>query len=431
LILRFGVENFLSFHKYVQVDLTAMSCTDEPSLVHPFGGARHGVLPVMAVYGANASGKSNLVEAFVFLRSAVVHSQTEWKPGARIPRTAFHLDEAARSAPSRFDCDLVVDGVRYHFGFVCDDERFLEEWLYAWPSGRRQVWYHRTIDDEPWYFGPNFPEAPRARRQIVASVRPNSLFISAAAQQNHDAIGRIYAMLAVGVVQPPMRDVEGGITLFDQGSPLFDEENRSALTRLLRAADIGVTDFRVVDRAAMITDVADRLDADGGAGGKMLRDALSRFGPPQELQLGHRTRSGEIVYFDSRLESYGTMMLLSRLNGVFAAISAGGLLVADEIDRSLHPRLCAAIISLFTDPRSNTRGAQLLLTAHDQSLTQHLRRDEIVFVDKGTDGASLLTPLSDFKTRKRDDIRRGLSDGRFGGVPTLADLPSALMPHGR
>jgi predicted ATPase len=100
-------------------------------------------------------------------------------------------------------------------------------------------------------------------------------------------------------------------------------------------------------------------------------------------------------------------------------------LIVDEIDTSLHPDLCAAIVNLFTDPRTNPNGAQLLFSTHERDLLNHLRRDEVVLVDKGRDGASRLSVASDFDVRGRQELRRVHAEGRLGGVPVLADLRAA------
>ncbi len=115
------------------------------------------------------------------------------------------------------------------------------------------------------------------------------------------------------------------------------------------------------------------------------------------------------------------------LDAALGALAAGALLVADELDLCLHPRLSKAVVELFTDSDSNPHGAQLLFSTHNEALLNAMRRDSIVFVDKDPQtGASSLTPLSDFTTRKRDDIRRAYAEGRFGGVPVIGDLAGAV-----
>ena len=153
-----------------------------------------------------------------------------------------------------------------------------------------------------------------------------------------------------------------------------------------------------------------------------MSSALEERGIPRELRLLHGTTTDEWE-LDPGLESRGTWILLSRLNDLLTLLREGRLLVIDEIDTSLHPDLCGALVDLFTSPQTNPRGAQLLFTTHDRSLLSRLRTDEIVLADKGQDGATQLRAASDYKgVRAREDLRRAHEHGRLRGVPVLGDL---------
>ncbi|MCB9760074.1 MAG: ATP-binding protein [Alphaproteobacteria bacterium] len=424
MLLRFGFENHTSFRDYTELSLVAAGISDEPDHRLAAEGTPHGVLPVVGLYGANAAGKSNVVGAFSFFREAVLASQVERKPDALIPVNPFLLDSASPGRPMRADCDLILDGTRYHYGFVADRYRYLEEWLFAWPKGRQQVWFERKAGgDDPWYFGPNLKGR---NRQIAELTRPNSLFLSAAAQLNHAQLGPLYEAFSGGMLRSH-QPVESGPMILSKDAPVLQAAHRHTVVGLLQVADLGIVALQERDEAERMQDLLTNLGEQGiiGEAVLLLRDEIGARGA-RSIRLGHRAISGEVTWLDFERESRGTQMLLHRLNTVLMALAHGRLLVIDEIDTSLHPHLCARLVGLFTDPRANPKGAQLLFTTHDETLLQHLRRDEVYLVDKDTGGVSRLTPLTDFETRKRDDIQRGYDEGRFGGVPILGDFAAVV-----
>lgn len=425
MLLRFGFSNHRSFRDPVEVSFAASALKDLPHARPSSPAVKHGLLPVMAIYGANASGKSNVLRA---LRAMVAHirsSHTRLEPGAPIPRHPFKLDDEALASPTRFDCDLLLDGVRYHYGFSFSDVAFEEEWLYAWPNGHKQLWFHRSgADREAWYFGPSL-KGQRAR--IAEFTRNNSLFLSTAAQNNHPALGRLYGYFTRSVQLWDGFPMDAP-TMWSE-SMVHQPEQYARVLALLRQADLGIESFRVEDRQDWIVDTIEELQ--GGSStqelAEQLRERLSREGSPKQLVLGHTGAGERVQWLEPQEESDGTHALLNILHMLLPVLQHGHLLVIDELDRSLHPHLVQAVLSLFTGADSNPKGAQLLFTTHDADTLSVLRRDEVVVVEKSRDGVSQLRPLSDFHARKGDDLRRNYLDGRYGGVPRLGDFRRALQ----
>src|ERR1019366_8784531 len=143
MLLRFGVQNLRSIHDKQELSLVASALDDTPAglIDCPAAGGR--LLPAVVVYGANASGKSNLVKALRWMRQAVLLSHTSGEPEGGVPRRPFALDPASRTAPTTCDVDFVIDDVRYHYGFEASDQAFVREWLYSFPNGRRQILFER------------------------------------------------------------------------------------------------------------------------------------------------------------------------------------------------------------------------------------------------------------------------------------------------
>lgn len=421
MLLRFGVENYRSFRDYAELSFVATKLRDAPLWRIPADGVPTGLLPVLGVYGANASGKSNLLKALDALVAHVGHSFADLKPGQAIPWTPWRLNRGEGSPLTRLDIDFLVDGVRHHYGFRFNSVRFEEEWLFRWPKGTRQVIFHRDHREaEPWSFG---RELRGAKRLIADSTRPNSLFLSAAAHLNHDDLGRVAA--AITEQCRPEAPIElSGHPLFEQTSPLLHEGHRPTVRRLLASADLGVRDLSARPVPEARKAILDHLRA------TVHPDAFDEVSkqfeseePPVEVWLKHGADDADSWELPPAQESRGTHVLLARLHDLLHVLTAGGLLMLDEIDTSLHPEICAALVGLFTGGRTNPHGAQLLFTTHDRSLLSSLRRDEVVLVDKTPDGASSLRVASDFRgVRARDDLRRAHEQGRLGGVPVLGDF---------
>ncbi len=424
MLLRFGVQNYLSFRDYTEVSLLSTRFTDAPAHRLSWSGAKHGVLPTLAVYGANASGKTNLLGALMALRHEIVTSYVDRKPDQALPHRPFALDPSTETAPTQLDVDFIVGGVRYQYGLRYDARRVVEEWLYAYPSRSRQVWFHRNAEEaEPFYFGSHL----KGRKRTLAELtRPNSLFLSAAAQHNQEQLTPIYQWFSQNLQYDHGIRSLGHQPLFQADSPLLDPAHREVVRELLKQADLGVTDFRTHEEEDVIEGM--RSLAGNSAFPPELRRQFERMidNPPLSIELAHRDSQGSEVFLPAELESHGTQLLLKRGERMLAALSRGHLLVIDELDAGLHPHLSAALVGLFTSPEANPRGAQLIFTAHDASLLGAVRRDAILFVEKDRGGGSTFTPLSDFRTRKRDDIRRGYLDGRFGGVPIIGDLSGVM-----
>jgi hypothetical protein len=359
-----------------------------------------------------------LLEGLLELRRLVSDSWSALRPHDATPWSPWRLRRGPTDPPTQMELDLLLeDDVRVSFGLKIDARGIAEEWLFRWAGSRRQVIYHRDHERaDPWYFGPSLT-GPRA--QIAKVTRANSLFLSAAAQHNHPALITIYEAIVKAISQ------ERGIAL--RGYPLFEPDHpllapgfRPALLRLLASADLGVVDLRAVEvKASSLLENVDEVFK------PEVLDAIREHFPAETLMkiyLKHGTAE-DAWELPPDYESRGTHVFLARLSDVLEALRGGHLLVFDEIDTSLHPDLCGAIVDLFSDPRSNSKGAQLLFTTHDRGLLGRLRTDEVVLVDKDHEGASQVTVASEFRgLRSRDDMRRAHEQGRLRGVPVLGDL---------
>lgn len=413
MLVEFRVENHRSIRSEQVFTFEVGRVTEAAETVpREVGGKR--VLPVAAVYGANASGKSNLLAALGFMREAVLYSHRAWSPEGGVPREPFAWGPA-RAEPSLFEVTVVVQGVRYQYGFVGDDERFLEEWLYAWPKGHKQTWLEREGDDF------KFGDFLQGKNRVVEEVtRDNALFLSAAVQHSHRQLAPLYrwfrAMRLVNV--PGRRRPDWALgerwltralaassearqaTLFDESSE--SERRLTAFRDLLQAADVGILDFKIEEQG----------------------ESYSHHNRRGQILVRHRSAHDE-AWLPLEEESQGTLTLFRIGPVLLDTLWSGGVLVVDELEASLHPLLALHIVRLFNSPSTNPHNAQLLFTTHDTNLlgtisgAPPLRRDQVWLTEKDQDGGTTLYPLTDYKPRKAENLERGYLQGRYGAVPFL------------
>ena len=363
------------------------------------------VLPVAGVFGANASGKSNLLSGLRFMRTAVRDSVTEWvRSPDSVPREPFKLDLSSRDETTLFEVDLLLgaDPVRYTYGFELSDERVEAEWLHAYPQGRRQVWFDRDAaradggGDEFTFPGVGF----RGRStDLTAFTRPNALFLSVGATLNDIQLSAIH------------RWFNDNFWLITPGA---DVASRTEWTQRL------LTDAKEAPKYA--ADIVGLLSiADLGLTGV---DIDRESG---DVRLRHRMKAGGDIALDFlREESLGTHAWFAFLGPLVTVLETGAVLLVDELDSSLHPTLTAEVVRLFQDADANPKGAQLIFTTHDATLLgspvldRPLDRDQIWITSKLRSGETELYPLVDAKPRPDENLERGYLRGRYGGIPRIS-----------
>jgi len=422
MLLRLSASNLLSIAKTQELSLVASKLKGPEKALRPIPGTDLFALPSAVIYGANASGKTNFVKAFRFMRSAILESHRRGHPEGGVPRVPFALDEEMSRTPSAVEAEFVVDGTRFQYGFECDDDRFTSEWLFSYPEGKRRRLFERSGSEVE--FGAHF-RGPK--KILVDLMRPNSLFISTATQNDHEELTRIASFFRRTKYSSNIavaKELINNTFKKDQ----IDERAIAFLT----AIGTGINGYRQMDVEvpenvkAMAKEFVNIARKHMGEAAGFLDD-----GPPDRskdvvLEFSHAGAGGETFFFGLERESSGTRRLILLMNMVFKALDEGSLVIIDELDASLHTSAAEQILSLFSRPEINRNGAQLIATTHDTNLLNCacLRRDQIWFCEKDTEGASHIFPLSDIKSRQSDNFEQGYLEGRYGAIPFSGDMTS-------
>jgi len=441
MLIEFKVANYRSIRAEQTLSMVASNYSDELpqnliSCDHVPGLKGTKLVKAVALYGANASGKSNIVAALRFFAEFVRDSATKLQPGAPTGAQPFKLDPACLTQPSKFEITAVINGIRTLYGIEMTRERVTSEYLVAYPKGRPQVWFERDWDETKaeykWTTSPeNFPHD----RALHGSTRENMGFLSTAAHFNQRGALVLWKWFASETTFLNLGETNLGfeVTL----ELLRSDEGRRLVVAALSAADLGVVDatmrrpLSAILRAAKTNQDAPLKRVTTFPKPKTslqrLAETLRKVGEGNsdwEPTLYHRGAGDEKVRFNFRREeSAGTRRFFNLLGYWFTLTTSDKLMSLDEIETSLHPSLANVLLQNFLSLDSEKVRSQLLFTTHNPLLLDQtlLRRDQIWFTEKDQEGATRLYPLTDFKPRKDESLVKGYLAGRYGGIPFIPE----------
>lgn len=418
MLIEFRVENHRSLRDEQAISFLPEGRIDpdDPTL-RKEAGVESAVLPAIAIYGANASGKSNVLAALTFMRDAVLHSHRFWNPEGGVPRSPFAWN-GQPALPSLFEVTFAAGGTQFDYGFTVSDSGVEEEWLF----NEKKIVFQRKKSH--YRYGRSF-EGPR--QQIKSLTRSNALFLSTAVQLGNENLKTIFKFFAEMVphrlfarsgvytsmgmarsmsLERLSRGLFPSLGIEESSLPYGDADVITQLRDLFRAADFGIVDIR--------KEVSERKPSSG---------RISK-----EQYFFQHEQGNEDSWLPLEEESGGTQMLFRISPQLIRLLSIGGVLLVDELETSLHPRLAAKIVEMFNCPKINRRNAQLIFTTHDTNLLGNttgapaLRRDQVWFTEKDETGSTKLYPLTNFHPRKAENLERGYLQGRYGAVPYLGNL---------
>ncbi|HCL00336.1 MAG TPA: abortive infection protein [Candidatus Marinimicrobia bacterium] len=418
MLIQFSVENFKSFKDEAILSMVAASITENKD--HVINKVNPPLLKSAVVYGANASGKSNLVKAMQFMKSFVLGSSKETQATESIPFSPFRLSTETEHNPSIFEIVFIYDGIRYRYGFAVDGKKVHTEWLYFIKNVRELEVF--TRDGQKFNLTSHF----KSEEPLVKAdrIRPNALLLSVSAQFNGkiatDILKWFHRFNVISGLEPGR---------FEPFTIKFakSEAGKKAILGFLKNADVGIEDLKVTEAEIEFEDLPPQV--------KKVFEKESGIASKIDVRTFHKKfdNTGRVVELEefnmNNEESAGTQKFFALSGPLLDTIKNGKVLVIDELDARLHPRMILEICAMFNSKERNPNNAQLIFVSHNTRLLDKnlFRRDQIWFLEKDKQEACELYSLVEFqvdgkKIRKDASYEKDYLRGRYGAVPIVRDL---------
>lgn len=388
MLLQFNVKNFMSIKNEIVLSLIATPDKKHSDSLLNINNEK--VLPSIAIYGANAAGKSNVFKALSAAISLVRNSNYT-QINTNINLVPFLLDEESKNDKTKLDFKFIYNGIKYEYGFVADQFNIYEEYLYEYKTSRPAMVFERTnINDYKFRINNN------DLKQFVEKNTHNKLFLCTATAWNCKITKNAYMWFVENIDTYTALDIQINNSYFKEIDKHNEDSNfKPLLLEMLKHADINISDydFESLEKYKLTTHHLVEID-------NSIKD----------------------YKLDIKQESDGTKIMFAYAPIIIDALNKGKTIIIDEIDSCLHPILLAYLVSIFNNPKQNKNGAQLIFNTHDINLLDldKLRRDQIYFVEKNnTSGITDLYSLVDYSPRNSENIRKGYMQGRYGAIPVI------------
>jgi uncharacterized protein len=432
MLAQFTVENFLSFKDETVFSMLAAEEEHHHNHIIKNGrGKKISLLRAAALYGANASGKSNLIKAIAFARNLIVNGTNVGQTLGVIP---FKLSKETLERPSRFEFIFKQAGIVYSYGFKLNSNRILEEWLFATQQDKEELCFKRKTsarEKVSVQFGDFLTDKNTNGKQFLEFVaqgtRPNQLFLTEAADRNVKATKLLFDWFKTSLIILYADSENRTLAL----EVLSNKQLTSFIANFLQSVDTGINKISIeetpfefdIDKESSVLTESEDWETWTLHWLKEGRKVINRDDQRIKLTLKteHRAENGIATEFDLEEESEGTQRLINLLPALYELENNEKVIFIDELDRRLHPLLSRMFVETAL---AGKKKSQLIFTTHDTNLLDLdlLRRDEIWFVEKDKSGASHLYSLAEFKLRPDLPIQKGYLQGRFGAIPFIGDV---------
>lgn len=426
MLIEFKFKNYRSFRDETVLSMEATGLGSFKNSLISYGSLN--LLPSVAIYGKNGGGKSNVIRAFWLAVQFIRNAQRTQHESSKIPVIPFALNDYSKDEATEFEFVYTISGIKYWYSFAATKERVCKESLYHSPKGQKALVFSR----ENQAF--KFTEEKSKRTLISETVAPNQLFFSLACTMNDS--------VCVNAMKWFREQLYFSRDYSDIPKQLLDYSNDANMLRAIsdyaKAADFGIENMQfeidskeIKDNLSFPEDIPEGIKAALTQFMNVLSEASNNSETKLKMNEIKATSEHLGVNQDGKTDLYplelsdesdGTRRLMSFAPAIESALSKGGILVIDEIERELHPMLVDFVVAKFQSKQTNPNGAQLIFTTHNTELMnmEILRKDQLYFADKNRgDGSSELYGISEFSTRTTDNIRKGYLLGKYGATPDI------------
>ncbi|MCK4730150.1 MAG: AAA family ATPase [Candidatus Aenigmarchaeota archaeon] len=413
MLIEFSVENFRSIKDKITLSMDSSSGKKLPKNLIKLS-EKQNLIKSAAIYGPNASGKSNLINSIYFMWFMITQSH-QFNLNTKIDnlpiaskRSPFKLDLNFRKKPSRFEIIFIHKDIKYKYGFSCDNEKIIDEYLYYYPKGKEALIFKRkaTKDFE-------FKIDRKEQKERAKQTLSNTLYLSRATQLGYEKTKEPYEFLTNYLVI--------------NYSPVWEEctlkqlyENKKLKDKILcilQKADFGnIENIRITKDKRKVNGVEIKFEKDTASLNYLKQNEEDFY----DIGFTHKTKEGNLLDFNRVEESLGTRRALSFLGRFFDIFEKGKILIIDEFETSFHPNIVKFLVALFYS-KHNKNKAQLIFTTHSIPLLDNelFRKDQIYICSKEPDEGTVLRSLLDFDLKQEVDFERAYLNGRVGGLPFI------------
>ena len=450
MLIEFSVSNYLSIKEVITLSMVASNAVKE--LESPTEGVnnvfwdksnKNKYLKSAVVYGANGSGKSNLLSAIGFYRRFILSSSNDRQADDEIMTIPFLLSTETENKSSSFEMIFIIGAIRFRFGFEVTKKNVTSEWLFGFDTenSNKESTYFTREHQNIKVSNRNFKEG----KGLENNARPNALFLSTVAQLNGEVSNKIQNWLKTNI--NVISGLDDATTAYTIGRFQDQEEFRKKIINFFKLINLGIEDIKmeepVLDNLSKI--LPQKRENEKIASliqelQKELKDRMKKGGDTREISINafHKkfdeaNKLIDTIALDFELESRGTQKLFSLLGPWFDTLEKGKILIVDELDSRLHTKLTTELLKIFQSG-INTKNAQLIFASHDTNLLRNdlLRRDQIWFTEKDDKGSTDLYSLVEYKINQATSVRNDASFekdyliGKYGAIPYFGNIPKFL-----
>jgi len=420
MLVNFRVENFKSFKDLTEFSMEATKLKNLTES-NTFNVNNISLLKSAVIYGANASGKSSLLEAMDTMRG-IIENSISIKKTDRFQAQPFLLNNKTATKETLLEIEFIIEDIIYRYGFeIATNSDILKEWLYQkklQPRAKESQLFKREKQE---LIGKLFKEGQR----LIKNTRENALFLSVIAQFNGEISEKILSWFKQFNHISNTRSDEFKHYSFNK---LEDNEFKEKIVALIKNADVGISD---ISKKKISYEELKKKNPNLDELPSFLIEEMKDKGlssiETSHIQYQKENTFNKFIPFSLEMESDGTQKLLALSALIIETLTNGEILMVDELDNSLHTELVQGIVKLFNSEETNPNHAQLIFTTHDTNLLNQkfFRRDQIWFTEKDIYGASDLYSLIDYgRGKTRDDLvlEKNYLNGNFGAVPHIVSL---------
>jgi len=450
MLIEFSVSNYLSIKEAITFSMVASNAVKE--LENPTEGVnnifwdknnKNKYLKSAVVYGANGSGKSNLLSAIGFFRKFILSSSNDRQADDEIRTIPFLLSTETENTPSSFEMVFVIDTIRFRYGFEATKKTITSEWLFGFDtenSNKESSYFTREKQDIK-VSNKNFKEG----KGLENNTRPNALFLSTVAQLNGEVSNKIQNWQKTNInIISGLDDATTGYTI---GRFQDQKEFRKKIINFFKLINLGIEDIKIEETALdNLSKISPKKKEDEKITAliqelqKEFKERMKKGGDAKEITINafHKkfdeaNKLIDTIALDFELESKGTQKLFGLLGPWFDTLEKGKILIVDELDSRLHTKLTSELLKIFQSG-INTKNAQLIFASHDTNLLRNdlFRRDQIWFTEKDNTGSTDLYSLVEYKINQATSVRNDASFekdyliGKYGAIPYFGNIPKFL-----